>query len=117
MGIVTLKFGGSSLAHADLIKSAARRAINTKESGKDVIVVVSAMGDETDRLYGLADEIMDDPPAREIDMLVSTGEQVSIALMSIAIHSMGHDAISFLGGQIGMRTDNYHSKANQKLRC
>lgn len=111
MGIVTLKFGGSSLAHADLIKSAARRAINTKESGKDVIVVVSAMGDETDRLYGLADEIMDDPPAREMDMLVSTGEQVSIALMSIAIHSMGHDAISFLGGQIGMRTDNYHSKA------
>jgi aspartate kinase len=111
MGLVVLKFGGSSLANPELIKSAARRVIATKQSGKDVIVVVSAMGDETDRLYDLAYEFMDNPPPRELDMLVSTGEQVSIALMSIAVQSMGLDAISFIAGQIGVRTDSFHSKA------
>ena len=111
MGRVVSKFGGSSLADTDLIRTAARRAIATKESGNDVIVVVSAMGNETDRLYDLANELMENPPPRELDMLVSTGEQVTISLMSIAIQSLGHDAISFIGGQIGIRTDGYHSKA------
>jgi len=111
MGLVVLKFGGTSLADADLIRSTAQRAISVKESGKDVVVVVSAMGDETDRLYDLAYQFMENPPLRELDMLVSTGEQVSIALMSIAIQSLGQDSISFVAGQIGFRTDGYHSKA------
>ncbi|MBI2195182.1 MAG: aspartate kinase, partial [Planctomycetes bacterium] len=111
MAIVVQKFGGTSVGDTKLIKAAAQRVIDTKLSGKDLIVVVSAMGQETDRLYDLAYEIMDDPPPRELDMLVSTGEQVSIALMSIAMHSLGHDAISFVAGQIGVRTDSYHSKA------
>lgn len=111
MSIVVQKFGGTSVGNTQLIKDAAKRVIDTKLSGKEMIVVVSAMGDETDRLYNLASEIMDNPPPRELDMLVSTGEQVSIALMSIAIHSLGHDAVSFVAGQIGVRTDSYHSKA------
>jgi aspartate kinase len=115
MGLVVHKFGGSSVADTDLIKTAAKRAIDTKKGGDkggdNVIVVVSAMGNETDKLYDLAKQIMENPPSREVDMLVSTGEQVSIALMSMAIQSFGQDAISFLGGQIGVRTDGYHEKA------
>ena len=74
-------------------------------------MVVSAMGKNTDMLVDLADQITDNPPAREMDMLLSTGEQVSVALMAMAIHSLGHKAVSLTGGQIGIRTDSSHTKA------
>src|SRR5262245_64611895 len=89
MAVVVQKFGGSSVATAERIMRAARRAIRTKQAGNQVIVVVSARGDTTDELIDLAKEITDRPPAREMDMLLATGEQISIALMAMAIQSLG----------------------------
>jgi len=114
VALVVQKFGGSSVATADKIKAAARRAIRTKKAGNQVIVVVSARGDTTDELIDLAREITEQPPAREMDMLLSTGEQISIALMAMAIESMGERAISFTGAQIGIVTDSFHTKARIK---
>src|SRR6516165_5840466 len=94
--------------------AAARRAIRARQSGYDVIVVVSARGDTTDELIDLAHEIAEHPPAREMDMLLSTGEQISIALMAMAIQSLGQPAISFTGAQIGIVTDSFHTKARIK---
>src|SRR5713226_7476646 len=94
--------------------AAARRALRAKQAGHQVIVVVSARGDTTDELISLAREISDQPPAREMDMLLSTGEQISIALMAMAIQSLGQPAISFTGAQIGIVTDSYHTKARIK---
>src|SRR6202162_4005566 len=94
--------------------AAARRAIRAKQTGHEVIVVVSARGDTTDDLIELAREITDRPPAREMDMLLSTGEQISIALMAMTIQSLGHPAISFTGAQIGIVTDSFHTKARIK---
>src|SRR5215467_12143005 len=94
--------------------AAARRAIRTKQEGKQVIVVVSARGDTTDELIELAREISEEPPAREMDMLLSTGEQISIALMAMAIHTLGENAISFTGAQVGIVTDSTHTKARIK---
>lgn len=111
MPLVVQKFGGSSVATAERIKAAARRAIRAKQAGKQVVVVVSARGDTTDDLIELAQEISEQPPAREMDMLLSTGEQISIALMAMAIQSLGEPAISFTGTQIGIRTDSTHTKA------
>lgn len=111
MAIVVQKFGGSSVATAERIKAAARRAIRAKQAGKQVVVVVSARGDTTDDLIELAQEISEQPPAREMDMLLATGEQISIALMAMAIHALGEQAISFTGVQIGIRTDSTHTKA------
>ena len=111
MPLVVQKFGGSSVATAERIKAAARRAIRAKQAGKDVVVVVSARGDTTDDLIELAQEISEHPPAREMDMLLSTGEQISIALMAMAIQELGQPAISFTGVQIGIRTDSTHTKA------
>ena len=111
MAVVVQKFGGSSVATAERIKAAARRAIRAKQAGKQVVVVVSARGDTTDDLIELAREISEQPPAREMDMLLSTGEQISIALMAMAIHELGEQAISFTGVQIGIRTDSTHTKA------
>ncbi len=111
MAVVVQKFGGSSVANAERIKAAARRAIRAKQAGKQVVVVVSARGDTTDDLIALAQEISEQPPAREMDMLLATGEQISIALMAMAIHSLGEEAISFTGTQIGIRTDSTHTKA------
>jgi aspartate kinase len=108
------KFGGSSVATAERIMRAARRAIRAKQQGKQVIVVVSARGDTTDELISLAREISERPPAREMDMLLSTGEQISIALMAMAIQSLGEPAISFTGAQIGIVTDSFHTKARIK---
>jgi aspartate kinase len=108
------KFGGSSVATAERIMAAARRAIRARQSGYDVIVVVSARGDTTDELIDLAHEIVEHPPAREMDMLLSTGEQISIALMAMAIQSLGQPAISFTGAQIGIVTDSFHTKARIK---
>src|SRR6266851_8242457 len=101
--LVVQKFGGSSVATAERIMAAARRAIRAKQAGNQVIVVVSARGDTTDELISLAREISEQPPAREMDMLLATGEQISIALMAMAIHELGEQAISFTGHQIGIR--------------
>ncbi len=111
MGVIVQKFGGSSLATAEKIRRAASRAIAAKGQGHDVVMVVSARGDTTDELVEMAREITDRPTAREMDQLLSTGEQISIALMAMAIHAAGHKAISFTGGQVGLKTDNKHTKA------
>jgi aspartate kinase len=102
------------VATAEKIMGAARRAIRAKKSGYQVIVVVSARGDTTDDLIALAREITEQPPAREMDMLLATGEQISIALMAMAIHTLGEPAISFTGAQIGIVTDSTHTKARIK---
>ncbi len=111
MSIIVQKFGGTSVADSQKILSAARKAIRAKNDGNQVVMVVSAMGKTTDVLVDLAAQISDDPPAREMDMLLSTGEQVTIALMAMAIDSLGHEAISMTGGQLGIRTDSTHTKA------
>lgn len=114
MPLIVQKFGGSSVATAERIRAAARRAIRAKQAGNQVIVVVSARGDTTDELITLAREITEQPPAREMDMLLSTGEQISIALMAMAIQALGQPAISFTGAQIGIVTDSFHTKARIK---
>jgi aspartate kinase len=111
MSLIVQKFGGTSVADAEKIRVAARRAIRAQQDGKQVVMVVSAMGKQTDVLVDLAKQITDDPSAREMDMLLSTGEQVSVALMAMAIHSLGAQAVSLTGGQIGIRTDSSHTKA------
>jgi aspartate kinase len=111
MNLIVQKFGGTSVADAAKIQRAARRAVRAKLSGKRVVMVVSAMGKTTDVLVGLARELSEAPPKREMDMLLSTGEQVSIALMAMAIHEAGHDAISLTGGQLGLLTDSMHTQA------
>ena len=111
MPLVVQKFGGTSVADSTKILSAARKAIRAQQEGNKVVMVVSAMGKNTDTLVSLAGEINEKPPAREMDMLLSTGEQVSVALMAMAVESLGHKAVSLTGGQIGIRTDNIHTKA------
>ncbi|HVS34835.1 MAG TPA: aspartate kinase [Gemmataceae bacterium] len=114
MRLVVQKFGGTSLKNAERIMAAARKAIRAKQEGRQVIVVVSARGDTTDELIELARELTDSPPAREMDMLLSTGEQISIALMAMAIGALGERAISFTGAQVGIVTDSTHTKARIK---
>ncbi len=111
MGLIVQKFGGSSLADPQKIHRAASRAVRAKLQDNRVVVVVSAMGDTTDHLMDLAYRITDRPSRREMDQLIATGEQVSIALMAMAIHHAGHDAISLTGGQIGLRTDRSFGRA------
>jgi aspartate kinase len=111
MPVIVQKFGGTSVADSQKILSAARRAVRARQEGNQVVMVVSAMGHNTDLLIELAEQITDQPPAREMDMLLSTGEQVSVALMAMAIHSLGHEAISLTGAQIGIKTDSTHTKA------
>ncbi len=111
MSLVVQKFGGTSVADCEKILAAARKAIRAQQDGHRVVMVVSAMGKNTDMLVDLAGQITETPPAREMDMLLSTGEQVSVALMAMAIHSLGYKAISLTGGQIGIRTDSSHTKA------
>ena len=111
MSLIVQKFGGTSVADAEKIRAAARRAIRAQSQGAKVVMVVSAMGKNTDALVDLAGQMCDDPPAREMDMLLSTGEQVSVALMAMAIHGLGGEAVSLTGGQIGIRTDSSHGKA------
>ena len=114
MSLLVQKFGGTSVADSDKILAAARRAIRARREGHRVIMVVSARGKTTDELVGLAREITDRPPAREMDMLLSTGEQVSVALMAMAVQSLGVPSISFTGSQIGLVTDSFHTKARIK---
>ncbi|MCH8806645.1 MAG: aspartate kinase [Planctomycetes bacterium] len=111
MPVTVQKFGGTSVADAYRIHLAARRAIRAKLAGKQVVLVVSAMGDTTDRLLDLAGRVTRHPSKREMDMLLSTGEQVSIALMAMAIHEAGHEAVSMTGAQVGLLTDSRHSEA------
>ncbi|MEZ6113123.1 MAG: aspartate kinase [Pirellulaceae bacterium] len=114
MSIIVQKFGGTSVANSQKILAAARKAIRAQQEGHQVVMVVSAMGKNTDLLIDLASQVNDRPPARELDMLLSTGEQVSVALMAMAIDSLGHRAVSLTGGQIGIRTDSTHTKARIK---
>ncbi len=111
MSIIVQKFGGTSVADSQKILAAARKAVRAQMEGNQVVMVVSAMGRNTDMLVDLARQITDEPPAREMDMLLSTGEQVSVALMAMAIHSLGHEAVSLTGAQIGIVTDSRHTKA------
>ncbi|HYO26508.1 MAG TPA: aspartate kinase, partial [Lacipirellulaceae bacterium] len=111
MSLIVQKFGGSSVANSEKIMAAARKAIRAQQQGHQVVMVVSAMGKNTDSLIALAREITDQPPAREMDMLLSTGEQVSVALMAMAIHALGGAAVSLTGAQIGIKTDSSHTKA------
>ncbi len=111
MALLVQKFGGTSVADSKKILAAARRAIAAHNRGEKVLVVVSARGHTTDELIELAREIHERPPAREMDMLLSTGEQVSVALMAMAIHALGVPSISFTGAQIGIVTDSFHTKA------
>ncbi len=109
--LIVQKFGGTSVADTEKILAAARKAIRAQQEGNQVVMVVSAMGKNTDMLVELAGEITERPPAREMDMLLSTGEQVSVALMAMAIDSLGFEAVSLTGSQIGIRTDSTHTKA------
>lgn len=111
MNIVVQKYGGTSIGSVERIKNVAHRIINKKEAGHQVVVVVSAMGKTTDHLVSLAYDINPKPSKREMDRLLSTGEQVSISLLSIALQSMGHSAISFTGPQVGIRTIGLHTKS------
>ena len=111
MALIVQKFGGSSVANATRVMAAARKAIRAKQAGNQVIVVVSARGDTTDELIELAGEITENPPAREMDMLLATGEQISIALLAMAIATLGEKAVSLTGAQVGIVTDSTHTKA------
>src|SRR5690349_11723197 len=111
MKIVVQKYGGSSVADVERLRRVARRVVDTAASGKRVCVVVSAMGDTTDELIGLARKLTATPPRREMDMLVSCGERISMALLSMAIAELGQEAISFTGSQSGIMTNDRHSGA------
>src|SRR5215204_5600979 len=109
--IVVMKFGGTSVAGAEQIKRAAARIVAAREAGNRVVAVLSARGKTTDQLVEQAHEISARPVAREMDMLLSTGERISCALAAMAIHDMGHEAISLTGSQAGIVTDTVHGKA------
>lgn len=118
MRLVVMKFGGTSVGTTDRVMVVARRLVAAKERGDRVVAVVSAMGDVTDELLALASGISDAPPEREMDMLLATGEQVTIALLAMAIHSLGHRAMSFTGAQAGIVSDASHTKARiQEVRA
>lgn len=111
MKIVVQKYGGTSVGDITRIKNVAKRIINKRKDGFRVVVVVSAMGDNTDMLLKMAYELSDNPPKREVDMLISTGEQVSISLLSMALNDLGYDAISLTGLQVGIKTVGKHMKS------
>ena len=109
--LIVQKYGGTSVGNPERIKNVARRVVRTREEGHNVVVVVSAMSGETDKLISLANQVSDNPDPREVDMLVSTGERVTIALLAMAIQSLGHRAQSFTGRQAGIISDSVHTKA------
>jgi aspartate kinase len=111
VALVVQKYGGSSVADASCIKRVAQRIVATKKAGNDVVVVVSAMGDTTDELIDLAEQVSPLPPGRELDMLLTAGERISMALLAMAIANLGHEARSFTGSQAGVITDGSHGKA------
>ncbi len=109
--LIVQKYGGSSVANPERIKKVAQRVVRYKKRGHDVVVVVSALGDTTDELIELASKVTDDPSEREMDMLISTGEQISCALLAMAIQELNVPSISFTGAQVGIITDTTHTKA------
>ena len=109
--IIVQKYGGSSVADPKRIKGVAKRIISYRRKGVDLVIVVSALGNTTDELLNLAHKINRVPSERELDMLISTGEQISVALLAMAIHKLGYQAISFTGAQVGIFTDSSHTKA------
>jgi aspartate kinase len=111
VALIVQKFGGSSVSNAESIKRVAKRIVETRKAGNEVVVAVSAMGDTTDELVDLAHEVTPIPEPRELDMLLTAGERISMALLAMAIKSMGYDARSFTGSQAGMITDAQHGSA------
>ena len=111
MGLVVQKYGGSSVADAERIKRVAERIVDTRRAGSDVVVVVSAMGDTTDELIELAEQIVPVPSGREFDMLLTAGERISMALLAMAVNSLGYKAESFTGSQAGVLTTSSHGRA------
>ena len=111
MGLVVQKYGGSSVADAESVKRVARRIVETRKSGNDVVVIVSAMGDTTDELIDLAEQVSPLPAARELDMLLTAGERISMAVLAMAIHDLGVEARSYTGSQAGLITDSAHGRA------
>ncbi|MFD9703057.1 aspartate kinase [Lentzea sp. NPDC059081] len=111
MALVVQKYGGSSVGSAERIKRVAERIVATKKAGNDVVVVVSAMGDTTDELLDLARQVSPVPPARELDMLLTSGERISMSLLAMAINSLGAEARSYTGSQAGVITTSVHGKA------
>ncbi|RUS48053.1 aspartate kinase [Cohnella sp. AR92] len=111
MSLIVMKFGGSSVGTTERMQRVAQRIIDKKLQGHRVVAVVSAMGDTTDDLIDKSQELNDNPPAREMDMLLTTGEQISVALLAMTIHKLGHDAKSFTGWQAGITTEAVHGKA------
>jgi aspartate kinase len=109
--IVVQKYGGSSVADVERLRKVARRVVDTVERGHRLVVVISAMGKTTDELLALARAVAPDPPRRELDMLLTAGERIAAALLSMAIHALGHEAISFTGSQCGIITNDRHSDA------
>ncbi|MFV0458694.1 MAG: aspartate kinase [Actinomycetales bacterium] len=111
MALIVQKYGGSSVADADSVKRVAKRIVETRKAGNDVVVAVSAMGDTTDELIDLAHQVAPLPPARELDMLLTAGERISMAVLAMAIANLGYSARSFTGSQAGVITDDSHGKA------
>jgi len=111
MGVVVQKYGGSSVSDAEAVKRVAQRIVRTVQAGNKVCVVVSAMGDTTDELLELAEQVTPTPPGRELDMLLTAGERISMAVLAMAIQNLGHEARSFTGSQAGVITDSSHGKA------
>jgi aspartate kinase len=111
VALVVQKYGGSSVADAERIKRVAERIVGSRKAGNDVVVVVSAMGDTTDELLDLAHRVSPLPPGRELDMLLTAGERISMALLAMAIHNLGYEARSFTGSQAGVLTTSVHGKA------
>src|ERR671932_2233354 len=110
-GIVVMKFGGTSVAGPERLKAVARRIVAARERGRRVVAVLSAMGQTTDELVALAHQVSTRPQPRELDMLISVGERISCALAAMAIHDLGHEAISLTGSQAGIVTDTVHGRA------
>src|SRR3989344_3626884 len=111
MSLIVQKYGGKSLATTELIRDVAQRIVERRKEGFDLVVVVSAMGDSTNRLLALAHEISPHPSQRELDMLLSAGERISMSLLSMALNEMGQASISFTGSQSGIVTDSAHNNA------
>ena len=111
MALIVHKYGGTSMGSTDRIKNVARRVAKWHDAGHQIIVVPSAMSGETNRLIGLAKEIHAQPDPRELDMIASTGEQVSVGLLAVALHSIGKEAVSYAGWQVAIKTDSAFTKA------
>src|SRR5262249_56678617 len=111
LGTIVMKFGGTSVADPERLKAVAQRIVVAREAGSRVVAVLSAMGKTTDDLIDLAQEVSPSPDPRELDMLISVGERISVALVAMAIKDLGHEAISLTGSQAGIVTDTAHGKA------